>query len=322
MTERSIILNFKQIKMKSLKKTIAFTAVLLNTIAVNGQTKNKKIMKDYHETAKTQFISANGTPYAYRVLGDDAGIPLIMFQHFTGTMDNWDPAVTNGLAAHFKVIIFDNKGIGATQGKTPDNIADQARDAEDFIKALGYTKVNLFGFSMGGFIAQQVALDQPGLVNKIILAGTGPKGGEGLAEITGPLTEAQKMKSDEEVKLFLFYSDTKTSRESGKQSLNRIYKRQKDRDPETKQEAVMAQLNAILKWAQPDEAMKTRLNTITHPVLVVNGNNDTMVPTINSYIMFQNLPNAKLTLYPDSGHGAIFQYFEDFLAEAVPFLKK
>ncbi len=308
--------------MKILNKMIVLTIGLLSTVIVNAQTKNKKVMKDYHETAKTQFIETNGTHYAYRVLGDNAGTPLIMFQHFTGTMDNWDPALTNGLAAHFKVILFDNKGIGATNGTAPDNIAAQAKDAEDFIKALGYTKVNLFGFSMGGFITQQIALDQPGLVNKMILAGTGPKGGEGLAEITKPLTETQKMQSDEEVKLFLFYSNTQASREIGKQSLNRIYKRKKDRDPETKQEAVMAQLHSILGWAQPDETMKIRLNAITHPVLVVNGSNDTMVPTINSYIMFQNLPNAKLSLYPDSGHGAIFQYYEEFLAEAVPFLKK
>jgi pimeloyl-ACP methyl ester carboxylesterase len=307
--------------MKKIISALALVVGLAGTISVMAQTKSKLTITDYHQTAQTKFIEANGTRYAYRVLGNQTGIPVVMFQHFTGTMDNWDPAITNGLAQHFKVILFDNKGTGASDGKTPDNIADMAKDAEDFITALGFKKVNLFGFSMGGFITQQIALDRPQLVNKMILAGTGPKGGEGITEITKPLTEAGKMGSDEEVKLFLFYTKTDHSREMGKSSLAKIYKRKVNRDTECSNSSIMAQLGAILAWAKPDPELKSRLAAISQPVLVVNGNDDIMVPTVNSYIMFQNIPNAKLSLYPDAGHGSIFQYSGQFLAEAIPFFK-
>jgi len=277
------------------------------------------ISSNYHETAPTQFINANGNRYAYRVLGDKPGIPLIMFQHFTGTMENWDPAVTNGLAEEFKVILFDNKGVGASEGTTPDKIGDMAKDAADFITALGYTKINLFGFSMGGFITQQLALDHPEFVNKMILAGTGPKGGYGIADIVKPLGEVSNM-SDDDQKLYLFYSPSENSRRIGKSVLEQMHKRQVDRDPNATQESVMAQLQAIISWGQPDEEFRNKLKSITVPVLVANGNNDIVVPTINSYNLIQYLPNAKLSLYPDSNHGGIFQYHDLFLTEAIPFL--
>jgi len=275
---------------------------------------------NYHETAVTQFIDANGTRYAYRVLGKQSGIPLITFQHFTGSMENWDPALTNGFAKEFKVIVFDNKGVSASEGTTPDNIADMAKDAADFIAALGYDKVNLLGFSMGGFIAQQLALDHPQLVNKMILAGTGPKGGDGIVDIITPLNHISNM-TDNDQKLYLFYSPSEESRAIGKSVLESMHKRQIDRDPNATQESIMAQLQAIIAWGQPDEEFKDKLKSIDIPVLVVNGNNDIVVPTINSYRLLQYLPKAKLSLYPDSNHGAIFQYHDLFLTEAIPFLK-
>jgi len=300
---------------------VLFTALsLMGSYALLAQKGSKAGIVDFHQTAVTKFIEANGNRYAYRVLGNHAGIPLIFLQHFTGTMDNWDPAVSNGLAQHFKVILFDNRGVSASGGKTPTTIAEMAKDAEDFIKAMGFQKVNILGFSMGGFIAQQIVLDQPQLVNKLILAGTGPKGGDGILNIVKPLTEASKMAPDEQ-KLYLFYSSSNTSKESGKSALTRIQQRKADRDPEATGESITAQLTAILDWAQPDPNALTQLKTITQPVLIVNGNNDIVVPTINSYILFQNIPNAKLSLYPDSNHGAIFQYHELFVAEATKFFE-
>jgi len=276
---------------------------------------------NYQQSAETQFISVNNTLYAYRILGSKEGIPLIMFQHFTGNMENWDPDLINGLAEHFKVIIFDNKGVGGSEGTSPDNISDMAKDAESFIDALGYKKVNLFGFSMGGFITQQIALNRPEIVNKMILAGTGPKGGEGITDILIPLNVVSTMGPDDS-KLYLFYSPSESSRTAGKQILERMRERQADRDPDATQETIMAQLKAILSWGQPDNEFKEKLRTIDIPVLVVNGTNDIVVPTINSYHLVQYLPNAKLSLYPDANHGAIFQYHDLFLEEAIPFLTK
>jgi pimeloyl-ACP methyl ester carboxylesterase len=274
-----------------------------------------------HHTAVTQFIDAGGTRYAYRQFGQAEGIPLLLLQHFTGTMDNWDPQVTDGLAEHFPVLLFDNKGIGATQGETPDNIEAMAQDALSFVKALGLTKVNLLGFSMGGFIAQQIALDAPELVHKLILAGTGPKGGEGLASSEAALSATAGMSAVDQ-KLYFFYKPTATSRALGLQSLDRINTRTIHRDPETPLQGIQSQLKAIIGWSRPDETVFERLSRIKQPVLVVNGSDDIICPTVNSILMFQHLPNARLSLYPDSAHGSIFQYPVAFLAEAVRFFKK
>ncbi|WP_179412700.1 alpha/beta fold hydrolase [Mucilaginibacter sp. E4BP6] len=302
-------------------KYLFLAIILLSVISTqtSALAQSNSIIVDYHHTAPTKFIEANGTRYAYRVLGKNSGIPLVLFQHFTGTMDYWDPLVVNGLAHNYQVILFDNKGVGATSGSTPDNIQQMALDAIDFINALGYAKVNLLGFSMGGFIAQQVALDQPQLVNKIILAGTGPQGSIGLSDIVKPLTESAKM-SPEDVKLFLFYSPSARSRALGKESLARIHKRTINRDPEASNESIMLQLKSILAWAQPDAEALERLKTLNKPVLIVNGNNDILVPTINSYNMYQAFPDARLVLYPDANHGSIFQYPALFLKEVTAFL--
>lgn len=275
---------------------------------------------DLHENAITQFIEANGTSYAYRTFGNMEGEPLLFLQHFTGTMDDWDPIITNGFAQHFKVILFDNKGIGASGGETPDTIQAMAKDALSFIKALGLTRLNILGFSMGGFIAQQMTIDEPGLIDKLILAGTGPQASQGLADIVNPLTQAASL-SPEEVKLFLFYNPSPASRALGQASLARINKRIVNRVPNTVGASIQAQLKSILDWAKPDETALEKLKQIKQPVLVVNGNNDIMVATINSYTLFQNLPASWLSLYPDAGHGSIFQYPGMFLNEAIPFLK-
>ena len=278
------------------------------------------VVPDLHETATTRFIEVSGTKYAYRVFGKETGIPIVFLHHFTATIDDWDPQVTNGLARHFKVVLLDNKGIGASGGQTPDNIKAMADDATAVIKALGFKKVDLLGFSMGGFVAQQIALDTPELVNKLILAGTGPKGSEGISNLPNLMTEAFAT-APEDPRLFLFYSKTPESIALGRQSLARVKKRKENRVPGTGMPSIQAQMMSILGWGAADENVCNELSQIKQPALVVNGNNDIMVPTINSYNLFQHLPNARLSLYSDSGHGAIYQYPDRFVKEVTDFLE-
>ena len=303
-----------------MKRTI-FTMLAIAHTTVGLYAQSKLDAAGAHRNAETKFIEVNGTKYAYRKIGKTSGVPLILLQHFTGTLDNWDPAVTNGLAKHFQVILLDNKGIGSSEGQTPVTIEEMAHDVAAVIKAMGFNKVDVLGFSMGGFIAQQLALDHPELINKLILAGTGPKGGEGIADIVKPLTASSSMNAVDQ-KLYLFYNQTPLSTELGREAIERINSRTVNRDPDAQLPSIQAQLGSIIAWGQPDASFLKKLKGISQPVLIVNGNNDIVVPTINSYVLFQNLPNAKLNLYPDAGHGSIFQYPEMFLAEAVPFLKQ
>lgn len=275
---------------------------------------------DLHETAPTRFIEVSGTRYAYRLFGKETGLPLVFLHHFTATIDDWDPQVTNGLAQHFKVVLLDNKGIGASGGQTPDNIKAMADDATAVIRALGFTKVNLLGFSMGGFVAQQIALDTPELVNKLILAATSLKGGEGLSNLPNIMKEAFAT-APEDPRLFLFYPKTPESIALGRQSLARVKKRKEDRVPPTGMPSIQAQVMSILGWAAENKHVYDELSRIKQPSLVVNGNNDIMFPTINSYNLFQHLPNARLSLYSDSGHGAIYQYADHFVKESIDFLE-
>ena len=303
-------------------KKIMLSAILLlglsNLTVVKAQPANTKTV-DYHQTAKTKFLEADGTRYAYRVLGNQPGIPLVLLTGSFSNMDGWDPEITNGLAQYYKVILFDNKGVGASGGKTPGNIADMAKDAVAFIKASGYSKVNLMGWSMGGMITQQIVLTEPQLVNKIILIGTGPKGAEGLSEVGAKAAGVSKLSPLEQA-LHLLYAPSDNSRESGKAALGRIFKRQADRDPETSQETNVAQLTAVTAWAQPNDGALDELKHVTQPVLIVSGRYDFLVPTVNSFKLAQNLPNAKLSIYPDAGHAVITQVPDSFLKEAVPFL--
>jgi len=286
----------------------------MSTIATNAG------VADLHGSAHTQFIEAGGTRYAYRLFGKENGIPLVFLHHFTATIDDWDPQVTNGLAQHFKVVLLDNKGIGASNGQTPDNVKEMADDATAAIRALGFTKVNLLGFSLGGFVAQQIALDSPGLVNKLILAATGPKGGEGISNLPAIMQEAFAT-APEDPRLFLFYSKSPESIALGRQSLARVKKRKDDRVPPTAMPSIQAQVKSILGWAAENKDVYDELSRIKQPALVVNGNNDIMFPTINSYNLFQHLPNSRLSLYSDSGHGAIYQYADRFVREVTDFLK-
>jgi pimeloyl-ACP methyl ester carboxylesterase len=269
------------------------------------------------ETAPTKYIEAGGIKFSYRALGKTSGTPLILLQHFTGTMDYWDPAVVNGLAQERPVIVFNNTGVGSSSGKTPDNVEQMATDAYTFIHALGYKKVDLLGYSLGGFIAQELAVAHPDLVGKVILAGTSNQGGGNhLMQVLG---EAFSQKDSPDPRLYLFFTQSKESIAAGQAFIKRAGAR-KDRDPESGKEIMDAQAKALIVWTDTKDPENKILKSITQPVLIVNGSNDTMLITENSYTMFKLLKNAQLVLYPDSSHGSIFQYHDQFVNTANYFL--
>jgi pimeloyl-ACP methyl ester carboxylesterase len=275
-----------------------------------------------HHTAPTQFVDVNGIQIAYRRFGKTGNLPLVFFQHFTGTLDNWDPAVTDPLSEEREIIIFDNRGIAGSGGEPPHTIAEIAKDAEAFIDSLGLSKVDLFGFSMGSFAAQQVAVDRPELVNRIILVGSGPRGGEGLETFlpeVWALFDKQYNQPDE-LLLDTFFAPTETSQAAGWQFLERIRARKEDRDIAISDKVVPAQLAAISEWGKKREESFEYLKKITHPVLIVNGKEDIIFPTVNSYLLQQNLPNAQLILYPDSNHASQYQFHKNFVLQVKLFL--
>lgn len=262
-----------------------------------------------HETVPTTFIDVKGTRFAYRIFGKNTGIPVVFLQHFTGTMDNWDPAVTNGLAKNHTVILFDNKGVGSSAGKTPDSIVEMADDAIDFIYALGFEKVDLLGFSLGGFIAQNLAETYPDLIRKVILAGTGPKGGEGITEL---LTVVNAAMSDGPGKVLrnLFFTKTEPGIAAGEEFLQRLQSRKVNRDSPASEDTINAQAKAIITFGHEADAANLQLRNIKQPVLIANGTEDIMVPSVNSYILSKELINSKLVLWGDAGHGGLFHQYQ------------
>jgi len=296
---------------KFLKSLILFAATF--SIIESGTA-----VADTLETASTKFVEANGVKFSYRELGLKAGTPLILLQHFTGNMDAWDPAVVNGLAKSRPVIVFNNRGVGASSGVVADSIAQMTTDAYAFIQALGYSKVDLLGFSMGGFIAQELAAQHPELVRKVILAGTTHQGGgNNLMQVLG---EAFARSNAPDPRDYLFFSQSEAGKMAGQEFLARVYARSVGRDPESGKEIADAHGKALIVWTStPDPEHKT-LNAIKQPVLVVTGSNDTMLPTEGSITLYKTLKNAQLLLYPDSNHGSIFQYHDAFVNSANYFL--
>lgn len=275
-------------------------------------------MTHTHVTAPTQFVECKGNRFAYRRLGAAEGVPVMFLQHFTGTMDFWDPVVVDGFARERPVILFDNTGVGGSSGETPATVREMALDTAAFVDALGLQQVDLLGFSLGGFVAQVAAAEHPDRVRRLILVGTGPEGGDGIKDLGAVLAQGQKASPDEP-RLYLFFDRTEGSQRAGRAFIERQAQRAA-RDPNSTDQAVAAQFAAIVKWGgTPTPEAATRPQHTIQPVLVVNGKNDVMVPTINSYSLFQQLPNARLTLYPDSGHGVLFQYADAFVREGLQF---
>jgi pimeloyl-ACP methyl ester carboxylesterase len=267
-------------------------------------------------------VDAAGIRFAYRRFGKSNGVPLVFNMHFTGTMDHWDPLVTDGLAATREVILFDNAGISPTSGEVPTSVEEMAANAAAFIKALGLAKVDVLGFSLGGFVAQALTVANPGLVRRLILVGTGPRGGEGMATLT---REAQAVfgatyANPDEVWLGVFFAPTEASQAAGRAFLRRFRLRQEGRDPEVSEKVAPAQITAIGKWGAPRADAFDYLRQITQPTLVINGSHDVIIYTVNSLILQQNLPNAELILYPDSNHGSQYQYPALFVADVTRFL--
>ena len=273
-----------------------------------------------YKDVPTRIVSAGGVDLAYRELGPTTGVPLVLVTHLAAVLDNWDPRVVDGLAATRRVIAFDNRGVGASTGTTPRTIQAMAKDAAMFIRALGLTQVDLLGFSMGGMIAQVIAQDDPELVRRLILAGTGPAGGEGITNVTklSHLDTLRALLTLQDPKQFLFFTRTPNGRRAGKEFLARLKERTENRDKAISVKSYFAQLSAIHSWGleRPHD-----LSTVVQPVLVANGESDRMVPTHNSVDLARRLPNSDLVIYPDAGHGGIFQFHEQFVQQAVAFLQ-
>jgi pimeloyl-ACP methyl ester carboxylesterase len=277
--------------------------------------------RDSHVTAPTQFVVANGVRYAYRRFGADTGTPLVFLQHFRGGMDHWDPAVTDGLAANRPVVLFDNTGVAASSGETPDTVEAQADDAAAFIRALGLTRVDLLGFSIGGYVAQALTLRHRELVRRLVLVGTKPRAGDDRdrhPDVNSVATRNEVLTLEDF--RFLFFEPTQTSQDAGERFWERRHQRTIDVDPPTSKQTMQAQTAAIVDWKQPHGEPVAELKTITQPTLVVNGRRDVMVPTINSYHLAQHIPGAQLIVYPDSGHASLFQYPELFVSHVRLFL--
>jgi pimeloyl-ACP methyl ester carboxylesterase len=275
-----------------------------------------------HQTAPTRLLEAAGIRFAYRRFGKAGGVPLVFNQHFTGTMDHWDPLVTDGLAATREVILFNNAGISNSSGEVPTTIEEMGANAIAFIKALGLKQVDVLGFSIGGFVAQEITLQSPELVRRLVLVGMGPRGGEGMATPTPEAQEIFGTMYDEPDHLWLrvHFTRSENSQAAGRKFLKRFRRRGENRDPEVNEKVAPAQIEAIGKWGAPRERPFEYLKSIRQPTLILNGGNDVIIYSVNSFILQQHLPNAQLILYPDANHGSQYQYPELFVRHVAMFL--
>ena len=270
--------------------------------------------------APTRRVDAAGATFAYRRLGPATGVPVILLNHWGAVLDNFDPRIVDGLAATRPVIAVNYRGVGASGGKAPLTVAEMAEDAIAVIRALGFDEVDLIGFSLGGFVAQDIVRKEPDLIRKVILAGTGPAGGEGIEQV-GPVSWPliiKGMLTFRDPKYYLFFTSAANSRSAAKDFLERLKERKADRDKPITLAAFLRQLKAIKAWGKqaPQD-----LSVILKPILVANGDHDIMVPSSNSIDLARRLPNAELVLYEDAGHGGIFQYHKTFVKKTLAFLE-
>jgi pimeloyl-ACP methyl ester carboxylesterase len=271
-----------------------------------------------YAAAPIQYVEIEGIRYAYRSLGRKEGIPIVCLQHFTGTLDNWDPIVINGLAKERPVITIDNAGIGNSGGKTPDNVHEMAQIAVKIITALKIGLCDILGFSLSGFIAQTIASTNPKLLRKIILVGTAPQGTVALRSFPQLVERAFALKEQKEIYLYLFATQSEKSRNLVTKTLGRLYDRKQGRDQDTGLPSVQAQVSALTRWGTDPVTIK--LSEISQPVLIIQGSNDEMMDSASSVELFKQIPNSILTYYPDSAHGSFNQYPELFVNQANFFL--
>lgn len=274
-----------------------------------------------HDTTPTQYAEGGGIRFAYRRLGRSGRPPLVFFQHFMGTLDDHDPALSDAFAGDREVILFNNTGVASSGGIVPDTIEAMARDALIFIDALALGTIDVVGHSMGGLVAQEVALARPELVRRLVLVGTGPRGGEGLGALPAWVAElfTRKYERQEDMWLPILFAPTETSQAAGRAYVECITARA-DRDTPVSDQSIAAQRAALAAYGAAKDPSYAHLKGLELPVLVVNGTDDIVIPTINSYILQKFLPSAELILYPDAGHGSHFQYPGLFVRHARIFL--
>ena len=276
---------------------------------------------DYADVATKPVAAANGTKYAYRELGE-SDVPLVLLQHFRGNLDNWDPALVDALAADRRVVAFDNVGVAATTGTTPNTIEAMAHGAIAFLEALSLERVDLLGFSIGSFVAQEIALIRPDLLRRVVLASSAPQGASGMhgwaPEVIGAVGAPE---TSPQGYLSVFFAPTDTSREAGQQAAERIFgARTTDRDEPTTWQTRQAQYDAVCAWGIPSHSLLERVSAIQHPVFVANGDSDPMILPRYSYLLAGLLPDARVTIYPNSAHGFLFQHHAQFAADVHAFL--
>jgi pimeloyl-ACP methyl ester carboxylesterase len=275
------------------------------------------------EVASTQRVTAgNAIEYAYRDFGE-VDVPLVLLQHFRGNLDNWDPALIDALAADRRVVTFDNVGVGASTGSTPNTIEAMAHDAIAFLEAMEFQRADLLGFSIGSFVAQEIALIRPDLLRRIVLASSAPQGAAGMhgwaPEVIGAVGQPQ---TSPQGYLEVFFAPTTTSREAGRQAAGRIFGRTADRDEPTTWQTRQAQYDAVCAWGIPNHSLLRRVAAIEIPVFVANGDRDPMILPRYSYLLVGLLPDARVKIYPDSAHGFLFQHHQEFAADVHAFLEE
>ena len=274
----------------------------------------------YTESTTQRIMAGNGIGYAYRETGDGA-VPLIVLQHFRGNLDNWDPALIDALAADRRVIAVDNTGVGASTGTTPRTVAEMAHDALAFLDALGFEQIDVLGFSLGSFVAQEITLIRPDAVRRLVLASSAPQGGAGMHGWAPKVIDAVgRPQPVPEGVLGVFYADSDTSRQAGMQAFGRMASRTSDRDDQTTWATRLAQYDAVCDWGIPNHALLERVSTISVPVFVTNGDSDPMILPHYSHLLAGLIPHARVKIYPDSAHGFLFQHHLEFADDVNTFL--
>jgi pimeloyl-ACP methyl ester carboxylesterase len=274
-----------------------------------------------YKDAPAKSIDAAGTTFAYRELGPKGGVPVVFFVHLAATLDNWDPRIIDPIAQCRHVIAFDNRGVGASSGDVPGSIEEMAEDAVAFIKALGFDQVDIFSFSLGGMVAQALVVRHPELVRRLILTGTGPAGGKDMDKVAG-VTYYDMLRATltrQDPKVFLFFNRNDTGKRAAHAFVERLKERTENRDAPIKVKAFRTQLKAIKRWSRSAPA---DLSKITQPTLIANGDNDRMVPSVLSEDLHRRIAGSELIIYPDSGHGGIFQFHDQFAPRALEFLER